>query len=199
MSTPDDFSAEITRLERLLNSGITSGNTDGRSAPFDLAEVRRRLAELKSAQSATGLGDGYYRPRNATIDLSGARWDASPTLPRFRPVPLRLLVRRDRAVQQAGADPGPQRDRRRDPETAGSGFADLGLPHAPPELLARPVDDRAAGWHVHSFVAMSQGGGGLGQATLRRRELAVMGGAGGSVARSSRSHGNARQHSAGDG
>lgn len=72
MPTPEDFSAEIARLERLLNAGITSGNTDGRSATFDLDQVRRRLAELKTAQSAAGLGDGYYRPRNATIDLSGA-------------------------------------------------------------------------------------------------------------------------------
>lgn len=72
MPTPEDFSAEIARLERLLNAGITSGSTDGRSATFDLAAIRQRLAELKSAQSAAGLGDGYYRPRNATIDLSGA-------------------------------------------------------------------------------------------------------------------------------
>ena len=59
MATPEDYTAEIARLERLLNAGITSGNTDGRSATFDLAEIRRRLAELKSAQSAAGLGEGY--------------------------------------------------------------------------------------------------------------------------------------------
>ena len=72
MPTPGDYSHEIARLERILNSGITSGTTDGRTAEFDLAAVRSRLSELRSAQEQAGFGDGSYRPRNATIDLSGA-------------------------------------------------------------------------------------------------------------------------------
>jgi hypothetical protein len=72
MPTPVDYTTEIARLERLLNAGITSGTTDGRTAEFDLDQVRRRLSELRDAQAISGLGDGSYRPRNATIDLSGA-------------------------------------------------------------------------------------------------------------------------------
>ena len=60
-----DHSAEIARLESLLNTGLTSQTTDGQSTAFDLAAIRKRLAELKADHE----GSSYRRPRVATIDL----------------------------------------------------------------------------------------------------------------------------------
>jgi hypothetical protein len=62
---PVDHAAEIAHLERLLNSGVRSGSVDGQQTELDLAEVRRRLSELKRLQE----GSTYSRPKNAGIDL----------------------------------------------------------------------------------------------------------------------------------
>ena len=43
-----DYSTEIANLEEILNAGATSMSVDGVSTTVDLAEVRRRLAQLQA-------------------------------------------------------------------------------------------------------------------------------------------------------
>ena len=63
IATPEDYTAEIAPLERLLNGGITSGNTDGLSVTFDLVEVRGRLPKLKSVLPTAGVVADTDGPR----------------------------------------------------------------------------------------------------------------------------------------
>jgi hypothetical protein len=56
---------EIANLEAILAAGVKSVRTDLTQTDFDLAEVRRRLAELKRQQNRA------RRPRSSSIDLSG--------------------------------------------------------------------------------------------------------------------------------
>jgi hypothetical protein len=63
-----DYSVEIAALEAILNSGAQSISTDGLSTTYDLAQVRKRLAELKAKDDAT-IASGNSRPRIARIRL----------------------------------------------------------------------------------------------------------------------------------
>ncbi len=50
MATEADRTAlqtEITRLETLINAGVTSTTQDGQSVAFDIPASRRRLRELR--------------------------------------------------------------------------------------------------------------------------------------------------------
>lgn len=59
-----DYSEEITRLEAIVNSGLSEVSTDGSRARYDIAEARKRLAELRTLQ-----GEGQSRPRVARLNL----------------------------------------------------------------------------------------------------------------------------------
>lgn len=48
-----DNSAEISRLESILNAGSRSTSVDGLMVVHDLGEIRKRLAELKSTDDNT--------------------------------------------------------------------------------------------------------------------------------------------------
>jgi hypothetical protein len=48
-----DHSVEIQKLEAILAGGVTSTTVDGLTVTRDLAEVRRRLAELRAEDDAT--------------------------------------------------------------------------------------------------------------------------------------------------
>jgi hypothetical protein len=56
---------EIAELEEILNAGVASVASEGTKADYDLAAVRKRLADLRRQQSATA------RPRCAQINLGG--------------------------------------------------------------------------------------------------------------------------------
>jgi hypothetical protein len=47
-----DHSAEIARLENILNSGVESLTVDGVTTRFDFDSIRKRLKELKAEQGA---------------------------------------------------------------------------------------------------------------------------------------------------
>ena len=63
-----DLSAEIARLETILNSGTEVVSIDGMMTRYNLTEVRKRLAELQ-AQNDTTIEAGKIRPRSARIRL----------------------------------------------------------------------------------------------------------------------------------
>jgi len=65
-----DNSAQIAELESILNTGAKKITTDGQSVEVDLAQVRRRLAELRATDTATAAAD--KRVRSAQIKLGGA-------------------------------------------------------------------------------------------------------------------------------
>jgi len=48
-----DHSVEIAQLEEILSKGVTSTTVDGVTVTRDLAEVRRRLAELRADDDDT--------------------------------------------------------------------------------------------------------------------------------------------------
>jgi len=62
-----DRSAEIARLEAILNAGARSVTTDGQKVDYDLDAIRRRLAELRAEDDNTLP----KRPRAASIRLTG--------------------------------------------------------------------------------------------------------------------------------
>ena len=62
-----DYSAEIQRLEELINSATNSVSTDGLSTNFNLEQARKRLAELYRLQGETKL----VRPRVVRVRLGG--------------------------------------------------------------------------------------------------------------------------------
>lgn len=64
-----DFSAEIARLEAILNAGTQYVGIDSMQTFYNLPEVRRRIAELKSLDDDT-IAAGRTRPRSATIKLN---------------------------------------------------------------------------------------------------------------------------------
>lgn len=63
-----DYSSEIAQLEAILNAGTSSVSVDGMSARYDLAEVRKRLAELKALDDMQ-RAMGRARPVASTIRL----------------------------------------------------------------------------------------------------------------------------------
>jgi len=63
-----DLSAEIAKLETILNSGTELVSIDGMTTKYNLTEVRKRLAELQ-AQNDTNVESGKVRPRSARIRL----------------------------------------------------------------------------------------------------------------------------------
>lgn len=63
-----DHSAEIARLQALLDAGVTASSVDGRSASFNPQRIRQRLAELLEEHD----GSEYSRPKHATITLRRA-------------------------------------------------------------------------------------------------------------------------------
>lgn len=65
----EDHTDEIAALEAILNSGTSRVSVDGMAAEYDMAEVRKRLAELKS-QDLTAVVRGRVRPSAATIKLN---------------------------------------------------------------------------------------------------------------------------------
>lgn len=65
-----DHSAEIAKLESLLNAGATSMSVDGQQISIDLDSVRRRLADLKAEDDCTQTNN--KRVRSAKISLGGA-------------------------------------------------------------------------------------------------------------------------------
>ena len=65
-----NYQAEIAVLESILNSGASSIQVDGMATRYDLAEVRKRLAELKALDDST-LEAGKSRPVASTIYLGG--------------------------------------------------------------------------------------------------------------------------------
>lgn len=70
MSDTPDYSAEITVLEAILNSGAKSVSTDGLATQFDLDAVRKRRDELVRLQG----GDlKMVRPRISSVYL-GSAW-----------------------------------------------------------------------------------------------------------------------------
>jgi len=65
----EDYTDEIAALEAILNSGTSRVSVDGMSAEYDMAEVRKRLAELQS-KDLTAVAVGRVRPSAATIKLN---------------------------------------------------------------------------------------------------------------------------------
>lgn len=63
-----DLSAEIAKLETILNAGTEIVMIDGLMTRYNLPEVRKRLAELQ-AQNDTTIESGKVRPRSARIRL----------------------------------------------------------------------------------------------------------------------------------
>lgn len=61
----ESVQARIEKLETILSEGLSSVMTDGQSASYDLAEVRRELERLKR------IADPNSRPRSAQINLGG--------------------------------------------------------------------------------------------------------------------------------
>jgi len=55
----------IIELEAILDAGGRAITTDGLKVEYDLAEVRRRLGELRAQNDPTA------RPRIGQVDLSG--------------------------------------------------------------------------------------------------------------------------------
>ncbi len=47
-----DNSAAIAKIEAILNTGATSVTTDGTNINYDLAELRRRLKDLRNTDPA---------------------------------------------------------------------------------------------------------------------------------------------------
>ena len=64
----EDYTQEIANLEAILNAGVQSASVDGLSSSYNLAEIRKRLAELQALQSPTAL----RRPRVLRISPGGA-------------------------------------------------------------------------------------------------------------------------------
>lgn len=64
-----DYSAEIARLEAILNAGTQYVGIDGMQTFYNLPEVRKRLSELKALDDST-IESGKGRPRRATIKLN---------------------------------------------------------------------------------------------------------------------------------
>lgn len=62
-----DYSAEIAKLESLVNNATRSVSVDGTSAQIDLEQARKRLAELRTLQ-----GGANARPAISRINLGGA-------------------------------------------------------------------------------------------------------------------------------
>lgn len=62
-----DYTAEIAKLEEILNAAVRDVSVDGTRASYDLEAARKRLAELKTLQ-----GSAQARPRVARLDLGGA-------------------------------------------------------------------------------------------------------------------------------
>jgi hypothetical protein len=50
---------EILKLESILNSGASQVRVDGELVQYDLAEVRKRLAELRAQQAGTTAPRGF--------------------------------------------------------------------------------------------------------------------------------------------
>jgi hypothetical protein len=69
--SPSQIDAEIAQLESLLSSSTTWQSVDGQSASFDLKAARERLSQLQTARTLMNQGDGSFKPRNSTIDLTG--------------------------------------------------------------------------------------------------------------------------------
>lgn len=63
-----NYQAEIQALESVLNAGASSIQVDGMSTRYDLAEVRKRLAELKAMDDST-IDAGRVRPVVTRINL----------------------------------------------------------------------------------------------------------------------------------
>jgi hypothetical protein len=63
--TTQDNSAEIADLEAIHNAGAANVSTDGTSVGYDLAAIRKRLAELRANDET----DVHRRPRVARILL----------------------------------------------------------------------------------------------------------------------------------
>lgn len=66
-----DNSTEIEAIEAILNSGATSVSVDGMSQTVDLAQLRKRLIELRNTDSDS-MSDGRVRPRVVGMTLGGA-------------------------------------------------------------------------------------------------------------------------------
>jgi hypothetical protein len=64
-----DYTAEILRLETLINSATNSVSTDGLSTSFDLDAARKRLAELYRLSGETQM----VRPKAVRVRL-GNSW-----------------------------------------------------------------------------------------------------------------------------
>lgn len=69
--TANQIDEEISQLESLLSSATTWQSVDGQSASFDLSKARERLSQLQTARTLMNQGDGSFKPRNSTIDLTG--------------------------------------------------------------------------------------------------------------------------------
>ena len=63
----DDYAAEITYLEGVVNGAVSATNTDGSSTTFDLAHAQKRLQELRLLQSST-----LVRPTAFRVTLGGS-------------------------------------------------------------------------------------------------------------------------------
>lgn len=63
-----NYQTEIQALEAVLNAGASSVQVDGMATRYDLAEVRKRLAELKALDDAA-IDAGRVRPVVARIYL----------------------------------------------------------------------------------------------------------------------------------
>lgn len=61
-----DNSAQIAKIEAILNTGATSVTTDGTTINYDFAQLRKRLRELKATDPA------FRRRRFGQIDLSNS-------------------------------------------------------------------------------------------------------------------------------
>lgn len=73
MSQPsaNQIDDEIAQLEALLSASTTFQSVDGQSASFNLDKARERLSELRTYRTLINQGDGSFKPRNSTIDLTG--------------------------------------------------------------------------------------------------------------------------------
>lgn len=66
-----DNSTEIEAIEAILNAGSQSVSVDGLSQTVDLAQLRKRLTELKS-NDTNSIYVGDVRPRLVRMTLGGA-------------------------------------------------------------------------------------------------------------------------------
>lgn len=69
--TASQIDDEIAQLEALLSASTTFQSADGQQASFDLGKAKERLSQLQTARTLMNQGDGSFKPRNSTIDLTG--------------------------------------------------------------------------------------------------------------------------------